>query len=177
MTDSGKKIGIGIGVAAFVIVIFVIAKNAANKAAATIILPRRTVTPNTAATATGIFTQIKNYFSSAVTPVTLPSGLKHGTGSQILTVADNTPVKTFDPNTGAYQESDGTWYLEDGTALLSYDITNGTYQESDGTWYTFDGTALSYYDPTTGNYVEESDQTTMYDKNGNPIPNAVIPST
>lgn len=60
------------------------------------------------------------------------------------------------------QASDGS--------IIMVDTTTGAYQESDGTWYTEDGNAMSYYNPNDGSYVEEGDpSSTLYDANGNPV--------
>lgn len=59
--------------------------------------------------------------------------------------------------------------LSDGS-IVNLDQTTGAYQESDGTWYDENGDPLSYYDPATGNYVEQSDSTnTVYNAGGTAI--------
>lgn len=172
MTDNTKKGLIIAGIGVSVIIVILVIKNAI-KSAQTKILPYRTQIPRSSATSNSIINTLTNEIKSALkgtSSITLPAGLKLGADKKsIVTVADNTPIITFDPNTGAYQEKDGTWYLMDGTPLLAYDIKNGTYQESDGSWYSFDGTALSYYEPVSGNYAEADDPTTLYNNAGNVI--------
>jgi hypothetical protein len=154
-----------VGVGTITVVALIV--KASKKASVTVTLPIRNQVAGTAAvknnTANSIIGAVKGLVSS--TP--LPLGFKRDSKNNITT-ADGTIVKTYDPNTGAYQETDGTWYLNNGTVLLAYDSTNGAYQESDGTWYTFDGTALASYDPNTGAYKEQGDDT-VYDREGNPI--------
>lgn len=42
----------------------------------------------------------------------------------------------------------------------------GVYQDTDGTYYLEDGTALVEYNADNGKYVEESDPTTLYNADG-----------
>ena len=67
------------------------------------------------------------------------SGMFVGKNGEIVAAGDGSAVMNSDPSTGAYQESDGTWYLNDGTALSNYDPTNQTYTESDGSIYDMGG--------------------------------------
>ena len=162
MQNSTKKIAIWAGVGVGLVLVYLLVKKAT---AATTVLPKRTQVPGSPVTGNNLLNTIGGFAKSLVTAVALPPGFKMGSNGQ-STTAQGTPIKTFDPNTGAYQEMDGTWYTQQGTALLYYNTANGVYQEEDGTYYTFDGTALVYYDPSTGNYVEESDPTDLYNKSG-----------
>lgn len=172
--SNAKKYGIIGATAIAVVIIIVIVKNKLT-ASSTVILPPRTQTPGSPVVPAGsviatVQTTITTLFGpSPLATVKLPSGLKKNSAGNGIVTSSGVSVKTYDPNTGAYQESDGTWYLQDGTALLAYDMTNGVYQEEDQTWYTFDGTALATYNITTGVYSEENDPTTYYDRNGNPV--------
>lgn len=76
-------------------------------------------------------------------------------------------IKYQDPNTGIYQDVDGTWYLNDGTPINDFDPKTGAYQEDDGTWYTFQGTPLMNYDKNTSSYQEQDG--TWYDMQGNEV--------
>lgn len=124
MTDTGKKTLIWVVVSAVVIAIAVVVTKAASKAKSTAMVA------------------IRN--GALFTNVALPPGLSRDVNGNIITIADGAIVKTFDANTGAYQESDGTWY-------------------------SYEGLPLMYYDTTNGNYIEESDPTTLYNKQGEPI--------
>lgn len=79
----------------------------------------------------------------------------------------NPSIVYQDPNSGIYQDVDGTFYLKNGTPINDYDMNTGAYQEDDGTWYTFQGTPLMNYDKNTGSYQEEDG--TWYDRSGNPV--------
>lgn len=163
MENGTKKVLIWGGVGLAVVIIYLVT---AKLSSPTTVLPVRTQTPGSPLSATSLLNSITGFAKSLVVKPTLPPGFKMAANGQITT-AQGTAVKTYDPNTGAYQEADGTWYTTQGTPLTYYNITNGVYQEeADGTYYTFDGTALAYYDPTTGNYVEETDPTTEYNNAG-----------
>lgn len=70
------------------------------------------------------------------------SGMFVDQNGKIVAAGDGSSVINSDPNTGAYQEADGTWYLNDGTALMNYDPTNNTYTEADGSIYGMGGNYL-----------------------------------
>jgi len=80
------------------------------------------------------------------------SGMFVDAGGKLVAAGDGTPVMNSDSATGAYQESDGTWYLNDGTALKNYDPTNQTYTEADGSVYSMAGDYLG----DTGVYTDNN---------------------
>lgn len=173
MESGTKKVLIFSGVGVGVLVIVLLLK---KSMAATSYLPIRTQVPGSAAVGGGVLNQLVNGVKSLV-PVVAPAGFIKGSGGQ-LTTAAGVKILTYDPNTGAYEETDGTWYLKTGVPLNYYDVNNGVYQEqSDNSWYTFDGTSLAYYDATTGNYVEDVNPKVMYDNTGKVINTNVDLST
>ena len=71
------------------------------------------------------------------------SGSYVDANGRLIAASDGTSIMNSDANTGAYQESDGTWYLQDGTALSDYNPYNSTYTEFGGSTFTFGGSEIT----------------------------------
>jgi hypothetical protein len=121
---NAKKIKIALIVATILVIIAIVVIIKKTKTTGTITIPIKVYMPNK--------------------PTALPNGFTKNTKGELYT-QNGILVKTYDPNTGAYQEINDKWHLYDGTPVWAYNTENGFYQkENDGKWYTIDGFELEY---------------------------------
>jgi hypothetical protein len=95
------------------------------------------------------------------------SGMFVDASGKLVAAGDGSSVINSDPKTGAYQESDGSWYLADGTALNSYDPATQNYQEVDGTNYLGSGVAVDNTIAPVDNTTASVDTSTYGDISAN----------